>query len=139
MNFDPNSEFGARVLKRLHDEQVIWLTTVRPDGIPQPNPVWFLWNGSNVLIFSQPEAKKVSHIRGNPNVALNFNSSEDGGNVVVITGVARIDTQPLPADEKALYMAKYRQGLIDISMTPESFEPAYATIIRVTPGHVRGM
>ena len=138
MKIDPNTEFGAHVLKRLSDEQVIWLTTVRPDGIPQPNPVWFLWDGENVLILSQSSAKKVSHIRTNPKVALNFNSTLDGGDVVIITGVATIDANPLTASERAGYLEKYRQGLIDINMTSENFEPAYSTIIRVTPSHMRG-
>jgi hypothetical protein len=24
-------------------EDVIWLTTVNQAGVPQPNPMWFLW------------------------------------------------------------------------------------------------
>lgn len=32
---------------RLQTEDVIWLTTVRPDGSPVPTPVWFFWNGES--------------------------------------------------------------------------------------------
>lgn len=42
---DADSEFGQRVRARLRDEQVIWFTTVGADGTPQPNPVWFIWQG----------------------------------------------------------------------------------------------
>jgi hypothetical protein len=38
------------VEKRLREEQVIWLTTVRADGMPLPTPVSFLWAGETVLI-----------------------------------------------------------------------------------------
>src|SRR4029453_7250355 len=49
-----STDFGARVAKRLEEEGIVWLTTTSADGTPQPNPVWFLWNGDNVLIFSEP-------------------------------------------------------------------------------------
>lgn len=42
MIIDLTTEYGARVARRLQDEQVIWLTTVGRDGTPQPNPVWFI-------------------------------------------------------------------------------------------------
>jgi PPOX class probable F420-dependent enzyme len=139
LKLDTKSEFGARVMKRLQDEQIIWLTTVRPDGIPQPNPVWFLFDGEAILIYSQPGARKVSHIGNNPKVALNFNTTADGGDVVVITGEASIDTQPLPAEQAARYLEKYRQGIPDIGMTPDSYMRSFSTVIRVIPKHVRGM
>jgi hypothetical protein len=33
--------FGARVARRLQEERIIWLTTVRSNGTPQRSPVWF--------------------------------------------------------------------------------------------------
>ena len=138
MLFDPNSEFGAHVAKRLREDEVIWLTAVRADGVPQPNPVWFLWNGQTILIFSQSSARKVKHIAANPKVALNFNTGPDGGDVVVVTGEARIETATPSPDEMAAYVEKYRQGIADIGMTPESMGAAYSIVIRVTPRHIRG-
>jgi PPOX class probable F420-dependent enzyme len=139
MKLDTNTKLGARAAERLRDEQVIWLTTVRPDGVPQPNPVWFLWDGETVLIYSQPGARKVGHIRGNPHVALNFNSTEDGSDVVILTGEARIEEGGPLAHQNPAYLEKYRQGIQDIQMTPETMGKEYSTIIRVTPNHVRGM
>ncbi len=135
---DTNTPFGARVAKRLQEEQVVWLTTVRPDGVPQPNPVWFLWDGETILIYSQPEAKKVSHIRANPHVALNLNCTEDGGDVVVITGRAEIEAEPTITHLSQRYVEKYRQGFKDINETPESMAKSYSTVIRVRPTHLRG-
>ena len=51
---DTTTDFGRRVERRLRDEYLVWLTTVRADGLPQPSPVWFLWDGETVLIYSQP-------------------------------------------------------------------------------------
>ena len=36
---DASTPFGARVLKRLNDESIVWLTTVRRDGAPQLSPI----------------------------------------------------------------------------------------------------
>jgi PPOX class probable F420-dependent enzyme len=135
---DTSTKFGARVAKRLEDEQVIWLTTVRPDGIPQPNPVWFLWDGTSILIYSQPQAKKVSHIRQNPHVALNFNSTEDGSDVAIITGEAHIEENAQRVDSNPVYIEKYKQGMADIGQTADDMAREYSTIIRVTPRHLRG-
>jgi len=38
MLFDPSTESGARIQKRLQNDKIIWLTTVAADGTPQPNP-----------------------------------------------------------------------------------------------------
>ena len=50
---DTTTETGARAERRLHEEEIAWLTTVRPDGQPQSVPVWFLCNGETFLIWVQ--------------------------------------------------------------------------------------
>ncbi len=61
---DLTSKFGRKVKRHLKQEYVVWLTTVGPDLAPQPRPVWFIWDGSSFLIFSQPHAHKVQAHRG---------------------------------------------------------------------------
>jgi len=138
MKLDLNTEFGQRVQRRLFQEAVIWLTTVDPDGSPQPRPVWFLWDGEAVLIYSQPGAHKLRHIEKNPQVALNFNSDEEGGDVVVILGHAEIQKPSTPANQVSAYLEKYRGGIAGIEMTPESFSQEYSIAIRVKPERLRG-
>jgi PPOX class probable F420-dependent enzyme len=135
---DETTDFGARAARRLRDEQVIWLTTVGGDGTPQPNPVWFLWYGASLLIFSRPNAAKLRHIAERPRVALSFNTDAGGEDVVVLTGEARIDPAPVSDAELAAYVEKYREGIASIEMTPESMLAAYSTVIRVTPTKARG-
>lgn len=135
---DHNTEFGARVARRLEQEIVIWLTTVRADGMPQPSPVWFWWDGTTFLIYSQPHTPKLRNITDRPRVALNFNSDKQGGDVIVFSGEALIDSDAPPADQVPPYLNKYRQGLKDIGMTPAQFAQEYSVAIRVTPTHLRG-
>jgi hypothetical protein len=51
-----SSKFGARALQRPEGETIVWLTIVAKGGSPFPKPVWFIWNGEAVLIYSQPNA-----------------------------------------------------------------------------------
>jgi len=130
-------KIGPQVAQRLRRELVIWLTTVRPDGMPQPTPVWFLWDGESFLIYSRPNALKLRNIAHDSRVALNLNCDEGGSNVVVITGEASIEQDAPPANRNAAYMRKYRDGIAQIKMTPESMASEYSVAIRVRPVHVR--
>src|SRR4051794_8224721 len=105
---DPATPFGKRLAERLRDERVIWMTTIGADGTPQPNPVWFLWDGTGFLIYSKDGAHRQEHIRRNPRVSLNLNSSAGGGDVVVITGTARDAPKAPPAYDHPEYLAKYQ-------------------------------
>ena len=134
---DLSSEFGVRVAARLDQELIIWLTTVRADGTPQPSPAWFLWVDQTVLIYSQPNKQKLRNIAQNPKVALNFNSDQDGGAIAIITGDAQIDPQ-VSADQISAYLEKYRMAIADLGSTPEGFAQSYSVAIRVTPASLRG-
>ena len=59
---DPSTPFGERIARRLREEHLIWLTTVDAFGTPQPNPVWFLWDGDTVLIYNCNDAKSWADI-----------------------------------------------------------------------------
>src|SRR3954464_13864578 len=90
---DLTTEFGSRVAGRFDEEPLIWLTTVGPELTPQPSPVWFLWDGETVLMFSQPGTPKLRNVGLHPRVSLNFNSTSSGGDVVVLNGDAWIDDE----------------------------------------------
>ena len=136
---DFSTDLGKRALRLLREETVIWLTTVAPDGTPQPRPVWFTWDGSSILLYSQPKAHKISHLEKCPRVAVHFNTDKDGSEVVVLTGEGRVDREAPPADRDREYVAKYRQGIADLEMTPESFAADYSTPITVMPTRLRGL
>ena len=92
MEIDTSTDFGARAARHLEDDRIIWLATVGPDGTPQPSPVWFLWDGDTVLIYSQPSTPKLRNIEQHPRVSLHFNCTPSGGDVVILTGDASVDT-----------------------------------------------
>ncbi len=67
---DTTTEAGGRAERRLREEMIAWLTTVRADGQPQSVPVWFLWNDESFLIYSQPDRQKLRNISNNPRIDL---------------------------------------------------------------------
>ncbi|WP_433195648.1 TIGR03667 family PPOX class F420-dependent oxidoreductase [Nocardia sp. CA-107356] len=135
---DTGTAFGAKVAARLGQENVIWLTTVGRTGTPQPNPVWFQWRDGEFLIFSQADKSKLRNIARNPRVSLHLNSTATGGEVVVLTGTARIDESGATPAETAAFTEKYTEGLAAISMTEEQFHAEYSVTVRITPDRLRG-
>jgi PPOX class probable F420-dependent enzyme len=135
---DPGSEFGARVARRLAEERIIWLTTVRSDGRPQPVPVWFLWEDAAFLIYSQPDTPKLRNIARNPTVSLHFDGDGRGGDIMVFSGNARVDTEAPPADRVAAYAQKYGRGFERIGVTAEQFASIYSVPLLVEPNALRG-
>ena len=138
MKIDRSTDFGARAARRLAEEQVGWLTTVRADGMPQPVPVWFHWDGETLLIFSEPAARKVRNLAGNPRASLHFNTDGDGDDVVVVTGEARTGTEMPPPEQLAAYAEKYAEGMKQQNLTPEAMLATYSTVIYLTPARVTG-
>ncbi len=132
------SRFGRHVNRRLRQEKVIWLTTVDEHDMPQPRPVWFHWDGKTVLIFSEKTKAKLRHIDHNARVALNFNTDEDGGDVAVLIGEAKILAAAPNTSRVETYLRKYSNGIKDLDMTVKEFREAYTVPILVTPQAVRG-
>jgi PPOX class probable F420-dependent enzyme len=138
MLIDRQTEFGARVAQRLQNEPVIWITSVRKDGTPQPTPVWFTWDDQAFLIYTLPGSQKLRNLVQNSRVALNLNSDPHGGDVVIFYGEASIDPNTPPAHQNPAYLTKYKQGIEDLKMTPESFSAEYSVPLRVIPDHIHG-
>ncbi len=129
---DLNTERGAHINERLNNNLITWLTTVRPNGRPRTVPVWFLWDGSTILIFRAIKVK-VQELKQNPNVTLALDPSNNGNDIVVIEGTAELVedvniTTTLPA-----FAQKYDALLKEMGWTAESMAPNYPHAVRVTP------
>jgi PPOX class probable F420-dependent enzyme len=90
------------------------------------------------LIFSESGKAKLRHIERNPKVSLNFNTDEDGGDVAVIGGEARIMDAPPASNRVKAYLRKYREGIKSLDMTVAEFSATYKVPILVTPKALRG-
>jgi len=124
--------------QRLERAYIIWLTTVRADGMPQPTPVWFIRDQGTFLIYSQPTAQKLRNIRHNPKVALHLDTDAEGESYLVIMGEAAIDDSTAPSNQMAAYVEKYRQQIESIGYTPETLASTWSVAIRIRPLQIHG-
>ena len=107
-------QIPSKVEQRLRDEPIMWMTTVTPGGVPQTSPIWFLWDGSEFLMFSKDDTARIRNISDNPSISFNLDGDGRGGAVVVIEGTARIDRDHPPATAMPEYIEKY-QGFLDLT------------------------
>lgn len=70
LDVDLSTEYGLRVERRLRNDRIGWLTTVGADGTPRPSPIWFLWDGLTLLIYSRAETPKLANIARHPRISL---------------------------------------------------------------------
>lgn len=115
----------------LEDAVVVWLTTVDPNGRPQSSPVWFVLEDGEFLIYSLADTPRVRNLAANPRVSLNLDSNE-GGDVVVAEGVARVVEGP-PSTEHAAYQRKYLKRIEQMGYTAKTFAAGYPVPIRIEP------
>jgi PPOX class probable F420-dependent enzyme len=136
---DNSTPFGKVAERRLRTERVGWLTTVSADGTPQPNAVWFLWDGDTALMYSIPDQAKLKNIARNPSVALNLDSRKQGDSIVILTGTAAVDVSAPPLNKNRAYLAKYRAEIARLKLgTPAKMASEYSVAVRITPKKLRG-
>jgi PPOX class probable F420-dependent enzyme len=123
--------------ERLGTELIAWLTTAGSDGQPQSTPVWFLWDGHTLLVYSRPKSRKLRNIAANAHVSLHLEGDRTGGENVIFEGEASLPTNAPPADRVPEYMEKYRGQIDEYGWTPASFAADYSVALRIEPKRVR--
>jgi PPOX class probable F420-dependent enzyme len=121
------------VEERLRSDKMIWLITVRSDGRPHSIPVWFLWEGATILIFSKPNNQKIRNLRQNHYVTLALDDTKNGRDVVILEGTAELLGWEIGHTTLQAYGEKYHEGLGSIGVTAKEFTTLYSQPIRVTP------
>jgi PPOX class probable F420-dependent enzyme len=122
--------------QRLAEEQVIWMTTTKTDGTPLPNPVWFLWNGSEFIVFTEPTSVKMKNLKRNPRLALNLNSDASGGSVAIFQAEANLNGAPVSEEEFNRYLTKYEAGMQVLGLTIAQLKAVYQAV-RIVPTKFR--
>jgi PPOX class probable F420-dependent enzyme len=130
-------ELTEQVQRRLTTDEVAWLTTVTPGGKPAPRPVWFVWDGEAIVIYSMNGAARLRYIEHNPQVTVHFNSV-GGGDVVVISGTAQRLPDAPPPSQFPGFLEKYGSLIQRMGETPEWYDNNYGVALRVTPARSWG-
>src|SRR5687767_10174867 len=122
----------AHADERLRKDLMMWLGTVRPDGRPHMVPVWFLWDGEKVVIFSKDD-QKIRNLRSNNRVMLTVDDTKGGEDVVMVEGVAELLERGSVTPALPAYEEKYAEKLAQFNWTGESMGREYSEAISITP------
>lgn len=78
------------------------------DGSPRVVPIWFHWNGREIVMAGPTDAPKVAALRANPRVALTIDDASSWPyRVLLLRGEARIETVAGVAPEYAAAAERY--------------------------------
>ena len=132
---DSQDVAALRVQRFLETEPVVWLSSTRPDGAPHLVPTWFVWDGETIVIRSKPAARKVRNLRHDPRAMLALGDAEDDFDVGLLEATASVEDAPrLPES----FLAKYRDRIAALGLTPAEFAETYSATIRLTPARALG-
>jgi hypothetical protein len=72
------------------------------DGTPRVVPIWFHWNGEEVVFGTPAKAPKMMVLAEHPQVALTIDTNQWPNNVLLIRGIARVEiVDGVPAEYAA--------------------------------------
>jgi PPOX class probable F420-dependent enzyme len=138
VSIDFSTDHGKRALEELTLQPVVWLTTIGINDYPQPNLVWFIYEIDSIVIYTQPDAARLRHIRKHPHVSLNFNSDPEGHQQTVILGTIEQDASIPPVARNHAYVQKYSGAITGMGGTVDTFSEQYSVPLRVTLTGLRG-
>lgn len=96
-------------LDLLRSPRFAHLATIRPDGTPHVNPVWFSWDGELLSFTTSTLRYKYRNIAANPNVALSINDPDQPYRYLEVRGLAE-SIEPDP-EAKFFFQLADRYGL----------------------------
>jgi general stress protein 26 len=68
------------------------LAYVARDGTPRVVPIWFHWNGKEIVLGTPPKAPKVESLKQRPKVALTIDDNSFPHKVLLIRGTAKMNS-----------------------------------------------
>ncbi|HEX4427291.1 MAG TPA: pyridoxamine 5'-phosphate oxidase family protein [Terriglobales bacterium] len=111
------------------------LAYVWTDGTPRVIPIWFHWNGQELVLATPPKAPKLKALSKNPKVALTIDDNNFPHKVLMVRGTARLETVTGIVPEYAMAAERYFgsqqgkawieqmggmiQSMVRITITPE--------------------
>jgi PPOX class probable F420-dependent enzyme len=124
---------AARIDCLLRREPVVWLSSVRPDGLPHLVPIWFSWDGERLFIASKPNAVKVRNLQAKPTVMLALGEPDDDFDVGLVEGRAVVATATTAELMPPAHVAKYADRMTAMGIDPDEYASTYSQPILITP------
>ena len=113
----------------LHSKIPARLAYVWTDGTPRVIPIWFHWNGSEIVMGTPAKAPKLKALARNPKVSLTIDSNDFPQKVLLIRGTARLQPVDGVVPEYAMAADRY--------FGPEQGQAWVAQYRSIVPNQVR--
>jgi len=111
------------------------LATLMPDGTPQVTPVWFDYDGKNLMFNSARGRQKDLNVRRDPRVTLTISDPENPYRYVEVRGRVTGITQEGAAD----HINKMAKKYLDKEVYPFGQPGEVRVLYTVRPEKVQGM
>jgi hypothetical protein len=115
----------------LHSRIPARLAYIWMDGTPRVIPIWFHWNGQEIVMGTPPKAPKLKALATNSRVSLTIDDNTFPNKVLLLRGTARMETVDGIVPEYAAAAERYfgrEQGEAWVS----HLRTLIATMVRIT-------
>ena len=110
------------------------------DGTPRVVPIWFSWNGSEIVLGTPPRAPKIKALIKNPRVAVTIDGNTWPYKVLLVRGTADVKTVDGIVPEYAASARRYfgeeegnawlkQVGAMSAQMVRVAIKPEWVAII----------
>ncbi|MGH9039054.1 MAG: PPOX class F420-dependent oxidoreductase [Acidimicrobiia bacterium] len=106
------------------------LATVRPDGTPQSNPVWFEWDGERLRISQDRAACKLHNLEAHPQAALSVLDPEDPYRHVEL----RLEVESIEDDSDCHFVDTLAQRYLGRAHAPAHFGDQRVVVVLCPTG-----
>jgi PPOX class probable F420-dependent enzyme len=117
----------------LETSEVVWLSSVRPDGGPHVVPIWFVWDGTTIVVLSKPAAQKVRNLALRPQAMVAIGEPAASFDVELVEAMAELADVPIDATLLERFARKYAAQLLQAAITIDQFAATYSRAIRLRP------
>ena len=112
------AQIPADLLFLLEDPIVGHLATVRPDGAPQVEPMWFAFDGEHLKFTHTTKRGKYRNLQTNPGMALEVSNPENAYEFIEVLGTL-VSVEPDPTGAFYVELGR-RYGMPDTQPPPDS-------------------
>ena len=99
-------------------------------------PLWFLWDGARVLLFSLPNTRKLRDLAANSAVVLALEAADQGYDIVILQGRATLLNDPDVTPLMPSFVGKYAN--IRRRWPAEEWAQKFSKTIQVIPTKLTG-
>lgn len=124
-------EIPQRVRELLERPVLVNLATTRPDGAPQVNPMWFVWDGEFIWFTHTNYRQKYKNIAHEPRVSISIIDPDNMYGYVEIRGIV----DHVDADPEAKLYQRLSERYDGTAETPADAAQRVAIAVRPTKIH----